>query len=568
MSAANRILIASMLVTALPAFAADTWIRLSTPNFELYTVAGDKTPGEKNGRAALLTFEQVRALVLQATRANWDQVIPVRIISFQADRQFKPYAPNNADTAYSSNTQSRDYFVMVDSDPDHLPVSIHQYVHLALQHSGPNLPLWLVEGWADVFSTLQPAGTSAMTGTPPKDYVPVLKSEKWLDFNTLAATGNKSPNYNEQRRTGVFYAESWALVHMLYLGRDYRENFGKLLDALSDGKPMPEAFQTAYSLTPAQVYADLQAYVRQNGLVASAVPAKLEKGAEAPSMSPASDLETGLLLADLLSATSKHDQAKAAYEKLAKQYPGSAAISESLGYLAWQDGDSVSARRYFEEALPQTKNPQMCYHLAMLDHDAGAGAEQGKGDLIAALSRAVALKPDYAEARLQLGIAEYNRGNYDAVIAALSPIERIAPEHAAALRGALASARAQTSGAAREASGTPPEPVREPVRPSLRRADGSSELLEPAPATPVKDLPGGLRRVEGEAQSLDCDGPHPKLVVLVGAATMTFEIPDPKQVTLRHEGSGRFEFVCGPMNRFHVVVDYTPDANVVKAIEF
>jgi hypothetical protein len=196
----------------------------------------------------------------------------------------------------------------------------------------------------------------------------------------------------------------------------------------------------------------------------------------------------------------------------------------------------------------------MCYHLAMLYHDAGQGGDK----LIAALTRAVALKPDYAEARLQLGVQKYNRGDYAGAVAALAPIERIAPEHAATLHSVLAEAYEQTG------------------RPSMRRADGSSEPLDSMPpAAAAEDLPGGLKRVEGQAEDLNCDSAHPRLSVLVGKTTMIFEIADPKQIALRHEGNGRFEFVCGPMNRFNVKVDYQPNpvgttgiAGVLKAMEF
>ena len=549
----------ALLTLALPAFAADEWIHLSTPHVELYTTTGDKGAAEKRAREAIRTFEQVRTLVLDATHTNWDQVIPVRVISFQSDKQFKPYAP---DGAYSSNTLSRDYFIMIDSDPDHLPAAIHQYVDLALLRSGLNLPTWLGEGLAELFSTLKPsandAGTGAMVGGVLKDHLDELKSVKWLDFDTLTSVSEHSPSYNEKNRAGQFYAESWALVHMLCLGRDYHENFAKFIGYLSNAavnghKTAADAFQTAYGRSMAQVYADLQAYVKQNSLTATAFPIK-GPAAQDPVTSPVSDSESGIMLADLMATMNKREQAKAAYDKLAKQYPGSADIAESLGYLAMQSGDNETARKYFEEALPGTKNPLMCYHLAMLYHDAGQRGDK----LIAALTRAVALKPDYAEARLQLGVLKYNQGDFAGAIATLAPIERIAPEHAATLQSVLASAR-------------------ESERPSMRRADGSTETVDsnPPPSVAIVDLPGGLKRVQGQADDLDCDGAHPRFSVLVGKNTMIFEIVDPKQITLRHEGPGRFEFVCGAMNRFQVKVDYQPDATprpgiagVMKAIEF
>jgi tetratricopeptide (TPR) repeat protein len=162
----------------------------------------------------------------------------------------------------------------------------------------------------------------------------------------------------------------------------------------------------------------------------------------------------------------------------------------------------------------------MCYYLSKLYHDSGQGGDK----LIAALTKAVALKPDYAEARLQLGLAEYNRGNYQAAIAALAPIERIALEHAAVLRSVLQDSYERTG----------------------------------APAA-------GLKHVEGEAQALDCDGPRPRLSILAGTATMTFELTDPKMTAA----------ACGAFGKLHVAVDYLPNATrgpavagILKAIQF
>ena len=184
--------------------------------------------------------------------------------------------------------------------------------------------------------------------------------------------------------------------------------------------------------------------MKQNLLVARALPVKPDKFAEDAVMAPASEAESGLIQADLLAAMNRKEQAAAAWDKLSKLYPGSPEIAESMGYAAWQSGDTEAARKYFEQALPGTKDALMCYQLALLYHDAGQGGDK----VLATLARAVALKPDYVEARLQLGLADYNRKNYPAAIAALAPIDRMAPdyvpEHAATLYGALANSYAQT----------------------------------------------------------------------------------------------------------------------------
>jgi hypothetical protein len=45
-------------------------------------------------------------------------------------------------------------------------------------------------------------------------------SQHWLDWNTLFAVDRESPYYNELDKMSIFYAQSWALTHMLMLGKD------------------------------------------------------------------------------------------------------------------------------------------------------------------------------------------------------------------------------------------------------------------------------------------------------------------------------------------------------------
>jgi len=55
--------IISLIIFCGPLLAADQWIKVSTPHFELFTTAG-----EKKGREAILYFEQVRTFFLQLAR--------------------------------------------------------------------------------------------------------------------------------------------------------------------------------------------------------------------------------------------------------------------------------------------------------------------------------------------------------------------------------------------------------------------------------------------------------------------------------------------------------------------
>ena len=214
------------LVTALTAaFAlflaagsdAPRWLRIQSPNFELYTTAG-----ERNGREVARHFEQVRAFFMEAMGLGLKSGPPVRIVVFRSDKEFAPYAPNDFAAAFYQGAADRDYIVMKNASSELFPVAVHEYTHLLVQHSGIAAPLWFNEGLAEFYSNLKPLGGKIEVGDIIMPHFILLRQSKWIDLATLVAVGYDSPLYNERTHAGLFYAESWALVHMLYLGADYR----------------------------------------------------------------------------------------------------------------------------------------------------------------------------------------------------------------------------------------------------------------------------------------------------------------------------------------------------------
>jgi tetratricopeptide (TPR) repeat protein len=581
-----------VLAAALPGIAADrpnAWIRLTTPHFELYTTAG-----EKRGREAILYFEQVRSFFTEAAPVRGVTEFPVRIIVFKNEKQYKPYTTNDVAFAYYTSSQTRDYIVMQDAEVEHFPAAIHEYMHLIVRHSGLTLPVWLNEGWADVYSTLKPMGKKTMVGDMIPGRLQPLFHEKWLDFDSLTSVKHDSPEYNERSRAGVFYAESWVFVHMLYLAPDYKPKFAAFVNAIVQGKTAAEACQIAYGRSAAQVFQDLQAYLRRNQLFGAVFSAKLSKSEEEAELSPVSEFESDLALADLLATIGKRDQAQAAYEGLAKQNPAQPEIPQSLGYLAWQHEDRESARQYFEKAFAAgDQDPQMCFHLAMLER----GARQPDDKVIPPLLRALKLRPDYLDARLQLGEVELNAHNYEAALGAFLQIHNIVPDRAPELFngmayaymqiGNLAEARKQAINARkwdrtevdsrqtddliryldlRESAEKTPARAALPQAASL--APPASEIPalqrvrppQPGDRNPFVQEGEKIERVEGVAKSLDCEGKGARFLVLVGQKVLTFDMPDPGLIQLKHNSDATFDFTCGPQKPFAVAIEYVPAA--------
>jgi tetratricopeptide (TPR) repeat protein len=595
--------------------ASDQWIKLETPHFELYTTAG-----EKKGREAILYFEQVRSFFLQASPSKRAPEFPVRIVAFRSESQYKPYRMSESAVAYYTQSRNRDYIVMEDIASEHYPAAIHEYTHLIVQHSGLKLPVWLNEGWADVYSSLRPKGNKVLVGDLLAGRVQTLLTTKWLSLDVLTSVDRTSPMYNERDKAGIFYAESWLLVHMLYLSPGYRTNFSRFVLAVANGQDMTQACQSIYGKGIKEVESDLNRYTKSNTFYGELFDVKLEKSAEDPQMSEATAFDSGLVLADLLALVRKPEEARRAYEQLAKENPDKPEVEESLGYMAWQEGDSGLARRHFLRAYAAgTKNAQMCFDYAMLESQ---GTPKG-ADVIPILRRAVELKPDYVAARLQLGLLLASEQKFPEARDQLSQIKKINPDQAPSFFLALAysdfrlghpdEARKNAESAKKwaktpaqteqadsllkylDASQHPPvraeaRPTEAPTKPAVQTGNGSTDPAapvlkhRPAPALEVHEASARnpfvrpddrMSHVDGVAQRLDCSGDSAQFHVLVGRTAMVFEIPDPSRVLIKHSGEVHHDFTCGAQKSFPVAVDYAvkPDAKkgtagIVRELDF
>jgi Flp pilus assembly protein TadD len=578
--------LALVLVSSLR--AAEPWLRIATPHFELYTNAG-----EKKGREAILHFEQVRSFFMDLGTLKEKPEPLARIIAFRSERDFIPYRTKEFAVAYYASNRKRDYIVMQSISQQRYPVAIHEYVHLVVRHSGLKLPIWLNEGLAEFYSTLRPVGKQAMLGELIPGRVREMQSGNWIALETLTSVGQDSPYYNEKNKAGLFYSESWALAHMLRLAPEYGSGFQRFVSLIVAGKPAGEAFPQAFGKSMKEVEGDLRGYFKRQLLFAGTVDVKLEKSAENPEVSPVTALDTELVLADLHVAIRKPELARAAYNRLAKENPGKPEIEEALGYLAWQENKQDEAREHFGRALAAgTTDAQMCYQYALLD---GGSSENA----VRALERAVTLKPDYTEARLQLGLALLQRRRYAQSRTHLLQIAKVDRDTAFRLFSALAFVNLQLKHAgdarknaelAKKWAKSPadirqaeqileyldqpqrqdePEPVETPRRadgnPRLqRRPDPPTDAAQPDPAAP-RTPREPLVRAEGKVVHLDCLGSKALLHIATARGKIVLDISNNENIVLkRSAGAGPYEFKCGPQEPFQVAVEYLPRVDEQK----
>ena len=532
---------AALLFTGGNAFASE-WLKLTSPNFELFT-----TTGEKKGREAILYFEQVRDLFVRIRPGSLVNPLPVRLIAFRNEKEYKRFRINEFASAYYIGGDTRDYIVMGDIAADHFPVAVHEYSHLLIQHAGLKLPRWLDEGWADVNSTMHPEGSRVTIGSLIPGRMQTLNRNKWMSLEALTAVGYNSPEYNEKSKAGVFYAQSWLLTHMLYLSNSYRPKFSVFLTRLIATNSSESAFREVYGKSLLDVSKDLESYAGSNSINIAVFEGKPQNPAERPLAQPASDLEAGIVQADLLNHLRKPAEAKAIYERLAQENPKSWEVEQALAYLAWRAGRNEMAKQHFSRAADLGCTDGQAYfdYAKLLQGDRSNDAA-----LKSVLSKSLELRPGLTDARILLGFHLYNTHDYPAAIDQLGRVKNVAPDRAASFFQILAYSQLELGN--RSAARPHAERAREFAR-TPEEIGKAEELLrfindDPVPAT--QEL-----RAEGSLQAVECLGLKTKIHIVAGGRPRIFLIDDSSKVEMKKPVT--LEIVCGEQRGEAVLVTYT-----------
>ena len=569
----HRVVTASLIVVA--AFAAphpapddvngsalkERWERIGTPDLELYTAAGNAA-----AREALNHLQQVREFFLKASPLPLLDQFPVRIILFKTEEQFAPYKTSEGQRAFFINSPKRDYIVMADS-PGEYRFAIHEYMHLIVRHSGLRLPTWLNEGWADVYSTLKPVADGVAVGDLVDTRMKTLETGQWLDIDTLTTTDTQSDLYRGKGPTGMFYAESWALAHMLFLAPDYTDNFPKFLMAIHRGKNFGESCQAAYGKTPAEVYGDLRKYFDRKKMYGKVFAAQLGKKSVLPDVlkeaSKVDPFDLRLVLADLLAATGHRLEAKETYAELSQAGPGRYEVAESLGYLAFIEKDLSAARREFERAFASgDADPRMCLQLAVLQEGNG----QPMATIMASLERALQSKPDYEDAILQMGLVRIAAGEYQSGVVTLMKVGQIRPEQASPVYSALAYGYLRLGDLARARKDAETARQYAGGADQVKRLEAMLALIDARAASPLVPKPGEKsERVEGALQRIDCTPGGNRMLLTIGNKMMAFDLPDAKAIEFVQKGKTALTMGCGPQKPVWITVEFAASSVVDKA---
>lgn len=613
--------LAVVLAAAQGAWGAETWTYAATANFEVYTTAGAGA-----AKDALKRFELIREFFAQSLGLSPQTAAPVRLIAFGSEKEFLPYKPSEAAAAFYLPGLDRDYIVVGDVDANLWPIAAHEYVHLLMKYSGVKAPLWLNEGTAELYSTMTQVADYMRVGVAPAHHLLTVRQGRPIPLEEFFAVDHESERYTTKRHAGMFYSQSWALTHMLFLDRRYMTARPAFMNAVLAGAPPVEAFGKVYAKTPQQVYRDLEGYVRQSSYLAANYPFKPPRDLGRAEPRELEGMEARLVTAELLaSMPSKKAGAGEAVAALLQGAAGdarwAAKAHETAAFFAWREGNNEKALEHFEKAVAAGSESARVYaDYAMLL----GGRELAKSEQL--LLKARELRPDWVETRVRLADVYARQRKFGAALSTILEIKRVRPaeafnlfqvsaqayaglsqwkdaktaldkaeqyadsesrklyvsrlrsyvEHAeqrAELAKAVGATERQVAVEVRE---TEEDGERPPVMRREVRADG--EVVEqPAQMSDeefrmrlVKQQGEGVR---GEFVELNCEGEKPVVVVESQGRPWRFRVDDFGEVVVTGVGGSSVELTCGAQKKQKITVRFGQTAvsgldGIVKGLSF
>jgi tetratricopeptide (TPR) repeat protein len=407
-------LVALAIMGAVPARAADHWMKAEDSRFILY---GRQSEQELRGIIANLEVYDATLRVVTGFRSNPDPKSPkLSIFLLRSTKEFVEAIPQvtvNHGGVYTQTPELVCALAIFSEQPDAtgvggLQVIFHEYAHYFMsQHSRMVYPTWYIEGFAEFFMTTVLKDDGAEIGNIAGWRVSDLAKEKWLPFSKVLFSSVGELNGTE---VFAFYAESWLLTHYLMMDPERRNQLNQYITVLNQGVEPQDAFRQVFAMEPNALEPLLRDY--QNHMQHSSVPLPAVESDAPPVISELPGAYDELLLLDVRLKTgvpfALRDTTLAQIRGNAGDYPDSAFAQRVLArgeiYLGLPENGLAMAKNALA-AMPGDPDWLYLKGLALLVQaeqrpaDRAALVRQGR----AALAQAIKVRPDDVATLFQYG---------------------------------------------------------------------------------------------------------------------------------------------------------------------
>lgn len=430
------------------AFGKDEWFAVRSKNFNLVGNAS-----EKDIRAVAARLEQFREVFRRIfDKVNFNSPVPTTVVVFKDANSYNPYRPIKKDGQIDKTIAG--YFLAAD-DANFITLSLegdtseafetifHEYTHFWVDNNigKSNVPPWFNEGLAEYYQTLKIENDQKVVlGGLQKQHLELLSQNKLIPFDTFFNTDNYTLAQQDDDSSGLFYAQSWALMHYLLHGEGgaRKNQMYKFLDLSMSGKPAREAFSEAFLIDYASMERELRKYVEQNNYGVSEINFKNRLNFDLETQTkPLTEAEAKIYLGELLFHFDRLSEAETHFLQVFLLNPNSARANLNLGKIRAKQEKWDEFARFLAKSIEQNPSDFLTHY-----HFARGLSQQGMSDfgfvseyplalankMREALKKSIALNPDFPQAyELYAFVSVVRNENIDEAIEYLNRALKIAP---------------------------------------------------------------------------------------------------------------------------------------------
>jgi tetratricopeptide (TPR) repeat protein len=406
------------------------WKRLQSENF---LVVGNASEGML--REAVTRLEGFRqALLSQFPRLQLTSPVPTIVVVFKDDTSFSRFKPRDdrgrraeAVVGYFSTWPDVNYIALgVPYDGEiAFEVVFHEYTHYLMYRNVRRVPMWLSEGLAEFYSTVEVDARQGRTiiGRPPDERVWAITELTPLPLEKMLSSEGTAKIFENPVQVAMFYAQSWAFVHYINHGEQgkRRGQISTYLRSIEAGRSTADAFVEAFGVGFQEMQRELEGYMRKR-----VFPAFTLKHAEgglkvSGSVEPMLERDALQLQGDLLVRIGAEDDAERSLTKALELDRAHVPARVSMGLIRIEQerrNDAIDLLHKVVEANPM--NFPAHYHLA----DALGEAEKHE-EAARMFEKAIALNPQAEQAWFGLSVSELALGRDQQADSALGQVLRL-----------------------------------------------------------------------------------------------------------------------------------------------
>jgi tetratricopeptide (TPR) repeat protein len=338
---------------------SDDWVKITSPNFEVYS---DYSP--KRAREVLHDLEVLRAIFLKEMGVVEKNRVEVTVYAFGNKGDYYDYVAEegndrqNTAGLYLARPDRAIIVLKPISDREAARrVIFHEYVHHLFRAVGEEPPVWFNEGLAELLAGIKIKRKEVEIGHPVVDRLYYLQQESLMPLGDLFEVTHDSRYYNSDSHAGLFYAQSWALLHYWKYGNSKipPEQVNRFMAVAGRKRALAQTnvqslFEECFGMDYRKMEKQLARYVRRGRYTYGKVPLPVLPAPDSYPQGPVSEAEIRLRLAELAVRMRSDAVGLLVLMQAGESPDADPRIYETLGGDAMLHGDVEMAQQHWRRA--------------------------------------------------------------------------------------------------------------------------------------------------------------------------------------------------------------------------